>query len=184
MIYDEGFDIEFEELSFFAFSKYEITQNNYVKSFNSQCYSTCIGWYHNKDKTQWGCYIAEKVGKNPLQITYSNSKNIISILQPPENIVIEPMRFKSISTELMHKKFLKKEKLSLLSLKEAKSLVLNSNFNQHHLYVNNHLNHLKKNWEASVHPDFSTMSIKELNKFAGIHRNNINKIVKEFMSFK
>ena len=189
MIYDEGFNMEFNELSFFAFSKYQITESNYVKSYKSQCFSTCVGWYHNKDKTQWGCYVAEKVGKNPEEVTYLNSKNMINVLQPASSLVLEPMRFKSLSTVFTEKEGnLKKETAktsSFLTLQDQvkSTLILNTSFNQHHLYVN-HLNNVKKSWEASVHPDFSKMSISQLNRFAGIPRHNINKLVKNFMSFR
>ena len=95
------------------------------------------------------------------------------------------MRFKSLSTKFTKKHNLKAGELSFITLKdEVNSMVLNSNFNQHNLYVKHHLNQVKRSWEASVHPDFSNMSIKQLNKFAGIQRNNINRIVKNFMSFK
>ena len=185
MIYDEGFNIDFNEISFFAFSKYLITQNNFVKSYKSLCYSTCVGWYHNKDKTQWGCYVAEKVGKDPSEITYLNSKNMINILQPATSTVLEPMRFKSLSDKKTNKSNLKRSNTSFITIQDKiKNLILNENFNEHHLYVENHLNKVKKSWEASVHPDFSKMSIKQLNRFAGIQRNNINKAFKDLMKFR
>ena len=70
MVYDEGFDITFEEeqkqkLNFFAFSKY--SQNSFgsqkrfpnIKSkWASHCYATLIGWYYQGNKH--GCFYALK----------------------------------------------------------------------------------------------------------------------------
>jgi hypothetical protein len=185
MIYDEGFNVDFNDFSFFAFSKYQISENNFVKSYKSMCYSTCVGWYHNKDKSQWGCYYAEKIGKNPSEITFRNTKNMINILQPATTTILEPMRFKSLSDVITKKNNLKRSNSSFITLRDrVKNLILNGNFNQHHLYIEHHLNKVKKSWEASVHPDFSKMSIYQLNRFAGIQRNNINKVFKDIMKFR
>lgn len=101
MVYDEGFGLEFSDLSFFAFSKYDIKKNGVKIDYNSQCYSTCIGWYHNKDKTKWGCYQAFKLNENPNKITSFNSKNALNIVEPQnlgDNIInsVMNMQFKSI----------------------------------------------------------------------------------------
>lgn len=68
MVYDEGFDINIGDYSFFAFSKYSpntskkkfFFTNKKNSKWVSKCYSTLIGWYHKGD--EWGCYYAEKVG--------------------------------------------------------------------------------------------------------------------------
>lgn len=53
MIYDEGFEINWNNHKFFAFSKY--TPDN--KSF---CDQTLIGWFNNESEGNRGCYKAEK----------------------------------------------------------------------------------------------------------------------------
>ena len=74
-------------------------------------------------------------------------------------------------------KFLNKknptENSSFLEIKESeKSLMtLSPSFKNHALYLQK-LKHLKKNWEAQVNPEFSHMTIKQLNKFAGISRSS------------
>ncbi|MFN3504163.1 MAG: hypothetical protein ACK4ZJ_18090, partial [Allorhizobium sp.] len=50
---------------FFAFFRYE-PKTSYpdpaeIADFRSICSETFSGWYHNKDKTGWGCFIARKV---------------------------------------------------------------------------------------------------------------------------
>lgn len=190
MIYDEGFAIEFEELSFFSFSNYFIENlNDGVKTYQSKCYSTCVGWYHNKDQSQWGCYRAYKQGKDPQKVTYSTTTSIQnSNIVQKENIIVTSNRINESILEnsysepkngQLYKKlndpFPGNEAIkSFLAVKFSSRLISSlgvrtSNFNQHHLYVN-HLNKINKNWHADVHSDFKDLSIKDLNKLAGIPR--------------
>jgi len=45
MVYDEGFDVTVNDVSYFAFSKF------YKDGFatKSDCSKTLLGWYHNHD---------------------------------------------------------------------------------------------------------------------------------------
>jgi cathepsin C len=196
MVYDEGFNIESENFSFFAFSKYEINKTSNKSNFNSKCFSTCVGWFHNKDKSKWGCYQAFKLDVNPHKVTSFNSKNNLVIVEPEnitQNIIdsVINMQFKSIGntitypedvntnkkndnkikTKIFKKKFLKKNlnsQTSFLTEKEQFKLTmrLDSTFRNHALYVSK-LREVKKNWNAEVNPNFNKMTIKELNMFAG-----------------
>lgn len=167
MIYDEGFNVDFPEFTFFAFSKYTIEDEfNGRKVYKSQCYSTCVGWYSNKDKTKWGCYQAFKGGVEPNKVTYINSKNNVNIVQPNtknnDNILSSffgDMNFKQVKTS----SFLAEQVL------ESSLLKLDAKFNKHDLYVAK-LNTLKKNWDAAVYPEFSHMTLGQMNKFAGFPR--------------
>jgi cathepsin C len=60
MIYDEAFEVNVDGLSFLAFSRFDLAIENGVKSNVSRCGETQVGWYHNVDRTQWGCYYARK----------------------------------------------------------------------------------------------------------------------------
>jgi len=60
MIYDEGFEVNVDGLSFFAFSKFDLNYKDGVKVNVSRCGETQVGWYHNKERTQFGCYYAKK----------------------------------------------------------------------------------------------------------------------------
>ena len=83
MIYDQGFNLEFSDLSFYAFSKYEIKENaDKKKGYNSLCFSTCVGWYRNRDSTKWGCYQAFKLNEDPNQITAYNTKVDDAVVEP------------------------------------------------------------------------------------------------------
>jgi C1A family cysteine protease len=156
-----------------------------------------VGWYHNKDKTQWGCYQASKVGVNPDEITYFDTKNNVNIVDPfskpqSDTSIINSflnMNFIEKKTVLTYREDVKnssnKKKLtsrflknsSFLAEKEFMMLKLDSSFKAHSLYLNK-LNNLNKLWTAEIHPKFSNLSIKELNKFAGIARPRITEKVK------
>jgi cathepsin C len=197
MVYDEGFDIEFSKYTFFAFSKYAIDSDfKGGKSFKSQCYSTCVGWYSNRENNKWGCYKAFKQGVDANKVTYYNTKNTLNIVEPTaqtednlHNNILDSMmniQFRSIKDKITFPE--EEEKLSIQMKKSTKLmkmsssflaeqemstalLRLDSTFKNHALYIHK-LNGIKKNWSAGLHPDFSNMSIRELNKFAGIPRAN------------
>jgi len=66
MIYDEGFEVAVGEQVFFAFSNFEFVEDDSGSKTNiSHCDATQVGWYHNADRTQWGCYVGRKVGSTP-----------------------------------------------------------------------------------------------------------------------
>mmetsp|Transcript_72708 Transcript_72708/g.204147 ORF Transcript_72708/g.204147 Transcript_72708/m.204147 type:complete len:637 (+) Transcript_72708:131-2041(+) len=69
MIYDEGFEVKIGGQVFFAFSYFEWVQGADGKKTNiSHCDATQVGWYHDVERTQWGCYTGRKVGTAaPLQ---------------------------------------------------------------------------------------------------------------------
>jgi cathepsin C len=181
MVYDEGFSLNFPNLSFFAFSKYIIQgASNQRKIFSSQCYQTCVGWYVSTDNQMWGCYKALKHGVDDNSITYVDSKNMVTVLEPtqiinsrpiinsPNNLNLINSLFKQVETENNKlSSFLSEKENIKLSL--FAGLTLNSSFNSHHLYVER-LNMLDKSWKAEVHPEFSNQSILQLNKFAGLPR--------------
>jgi cathepsin C len=206
MVYDEGFNMEFEDLSFFAFSKYSIDRSTVGKThYNSHCFSTCVGWYHNKNQSKWGCYRARRIDvKDDLQVTMKDTKNNMNVVEPVQslessliNTVFNNMHFRSVKTDITFNedsnktpekdsvnklkktrgnKFLNKKNTngsSFLEIKESEKsmMTLSSSFKNHALYLLK-LKNLKKNWEAHLTPEFSHMTIKELNKFAGISRSS------------
>jgi cathepsin C len=64
MIYDEGFEVVLGDQVFFAFSKFDWIQGDSGKTNISHCDATEVGWYHDKARTQFGCYVAKKVGSS------------------------------------------------------------------------------------------------------------------------
>lgn len=75
MVYDEGFSVESAQNTFFAFSKYLLSDVNSTswfastvhgkKVFRSICGKTEVGWYQDKASGQWGCYFGVKKVQNP-----------------------------------------------------------------------------------------------------------------------
>jgi cathepsin C len=202
MVYDEGFNMEFDDLTFFAFSKYSIDKKTTPGKihYNSQCFSTCVGWYHNKSQNKWGCYKARRADvDNSSETTNKDTKNNMNVVEPTQslessiiNTVFSNIHFKSVKTDISfdeenknvdnklkakRNRFLsrknKAENSSFLEIKESEQnmMTLSSSFKNHAMYLSK-LKHLKKNWEAQIHPEFSHMSIKEMNKFAGINRSS------------
>ena len=43
MIYDEGWEVKLDGITYFAFSKYFVEDNRYL----SNCSETLVGWYHD-----------------------------------------------------------------------------------------------------------------------------------------
>ena len=73
MVYDEGFEVLYNNVKYFAFSKYEPQGGGY----KSLCSETLVGWYNNLSSGERGCYRAEKAdGKK--QVT--DSLEQISVL--------------------------------------------------------------------------------------------------------
>jgi cathepsin C len=246
MVYDEGFNIQFKNFSFFAFSKYMIEESTGKKNYKSQCYSTCVGWYHtlNQNENRWGCYRAEKNIVDPNKVTYLNTKNTLNIVEPGAestdsnlnnfsintdlNISASPeenenqslinsvmnMQFRSIGNKITFNNFVEKSSDKISNRKKmllnkfgvgynstkrssklrgrgnkpknfissfleeqgmatlGLGLKLDASFSKHALYITK-LNTLKKSWNAALHPNFSNMSIRQLNKFAGIAREKL-----------
>jgi len=66
MIYDEGFEVAIGGQVFFAFSYFDWVADASGKRTNvSHCDATQVGWYHNAERTQWGCYTGKKVSGIP-----------------------------------------------------------------------------------------------------------------------
>lgn len=72
MIYDEGFEVIIGGQIFFAFNKYvpktpESLMKDDVEDYISVCDETLVGWFHDQDKTHWGCYHAKKAGSSLIE---------------------------------------------------------------------------------------------------------------------
>jgi cathepsin C len=146
MVYDEGFNIEFGLYSFFAFSKYTITEDNGIKTLQSLCYSTLTGWYTSNDKLLRGCYRATKLGVDPSYVSWSVTKQ--------NNMNVIPLALNTLAQ--YYPSFLE-------TSQKVKKI------NLHEEYVQK-LNSIKKSWTAGIYPEFKSKSVQQLNKFAGLFR--------------
>lgn len=72
MVYDEGFEVNVGDLSFFAFSNFTFEGSAsapHSKHNVSHCGQTMVGWYRDASRTRFGCYYSEKTSpvKEPAQ---------------------------------------------------------------------------------------------------------------------
>lgn len=78
MVYDQGYMVEFQTLSFLAFSFYHIEfvgKSSVVK--HSKCYQTCVGWFMDSTKQKRGCFKGFKLGvNNNLDTFIVNEQNL------------------------------------------------------------------------------------------------------------
>ena len=113
MVYDEGFDVNIQDYSFFAFSKYAPNpRKNPFSSkkkdkFISMCYSTLIGWFHTDNK-KWGCFYGHKLGVNYHEPTNGEADDKLLVV---ENVIkpafIEKEVNENLEIETEGKNFLK-----------------------------------------------------------------------------
>lgn len=180
MVYDEGFDIRFQNLTFFAFSKYTIEtnleKNQYI--YKSYCHATTVGWYLSQDKNNRGCFKAERVDSDVNSVTYYKTKKINDTIEYTNDIfldidknlrkrVIEPMRFKEKVSESQNITEINGLKnINDINLMNKGDFIL-----MWKRYLNK-LRKIKKSWQVGYYPKFMKMSLKELNKFSGIFTKN------------
>jgi len=63
MVYDEGFEVNIGDLSFFSFSNFSFEGGSPGAPGRhnvSHCGQTTVGWYRDSDRTRFGCYFAER----------------------------------------------------------------------------------------------------------------------------
>jgi len=60
MIYDEAFEVRVDGLALLAFSRYDLSYKGGVKTNTSRCGETQLGWYHDIERTRFGCFYARK----------------------------------------------------------------------------------------------------------------------------
>jgi cathepsin C len=60
MIYDEAFEVRVDGLALLAFSRYDLSYKDGIRSNTSRCGETQLGWYHDQDRTAFGCFYARK----------------------------------------------------------------------------------------------------------------------------
>jgi len=62
MVYDEGFEVTAGGRFYFAFSNFTFEKDDasLTKHNVSHCGETMVGWYSNKDRTEFGCYYGVK----------------------------------------------------------------------------------------------------------------------------
>ena len=189
MVYNEGFDINIGNRSYFAFSKYG--KNNHANPeintrWISKCYSTLVGWYHYGSK-KWGCFYATKIGENPEEVTNGEPKGKLLVVANTVKRIDSSRRnrFKSVISSVNNDNQKALNEISGFSqtdetnnvletmalhvtnfIQTKETVFLNKSFKDHHIFVDR-VKNLTDLWEAANYDDFSKMTFEELNKFAG-----------------
>jgi cathepsin C len=96
MIYDEGFEVAIGDQVFFAFSKFNFVNHGKKRTNVSHCDATEVGWYHNKERTAWGCYFGRKVGGNTKDPSPDASERPQAIEQSHPKSLSSKARFLSL----------------------------------------------------------------------------------------
>ena len=172
MVYDEGFNVDLDEFSFFAFSKYTIEKSNKeagVTINNSYCYQTSVGWYHNQDKTKWGCFYATKSIDNYYKPTSVVSNSELQIATEKQKL-LEPMRFKQQFIKQLNNKLLSKQN-KLNKQQPVINLQIKQDFSLEEYFK--YLETIPKKFKISNYDEYKNMTYKDLNMKAGRIINNI-----------
>ena len=146
MIYDEGFEIVYKGVKYFAFSDYTYNERKPDNSI-SHCDRTVIGWYYEEATQQKGCYRGHKED-------IDDKKEIIQLMDGDDD---GSKGQNPIYHEKRHKTNAQKKVLE-------NSIVM---IQRNHEKILKELNSKEKSWEAELNPMFSGMSFSEMNKFAG-----------------
>lgn len=192
MVYDEGFDINFEseKINFFVFSKYSANDkksNPNIKSkWSSHCYSTLIGWFYNANK--WGCFYGQKNNvENSEVATNGEAENKLNVLENQISSRDNTNTKETPTFDSVNIFFEKQEKNSIVepdivdnmqtesNFLESKNesrikLTLHSQFKDHSQFVER-INAMNLGWKAESYENFSGMTLEQLNNFAGRKKN-------------
>jgi len=152
MVYDEGFEVNVGDLSFFAFSNFTFQGDPSLKHNVSNCNETIVGWYQTKDRKQFGCYYGTKV---------TNVTTSVESTAPPA------LRGSSSVGQAVQQKtsFVQTEQgmydMALNEMSQQKTVSM----------INRKVAMLQLGWKAREMPHWNGRSMRELNMYAGIHRS-------------
>jgi cathepsin C len=73
MVYDEGFEVKYRNVKYFAFNKFTHHRGDY----RSYCGETLVGWYKNLETGERGCYRGHKVGASKKGTRPANHAHIV-----------------------------------------------------------------------------------------------------------
>jgi hypothetical protein len=175
MVYNEGFDVLVGDYSFFAFSKYALNDNSrpdISSRWISKCYSTLTGWYHKG--SEYGCFYAEKMGVNADEITNGEPGNKLLVVENTVQTIssrVERLNNYYSTTAMISKQETLSNEINddetfFLESKAVSELKLTNEFKDHDRVVER-LNSMGNLWKAANYDQFKSMSIQDLNKFAG-----------------
>lgn len=173
MIYDQGFDIVFENERF--------TNNFYYSwglfsGYSSECGKTAVGWYANT-KGERACWTGEKEASDDEDLV-NQVTEMTFVVQPEEYRVSKRKHSQKASSSLesqgrasnAKKRTLRSEAASGGEFEEPqvqkRATKYNKDFKNHKEIVDK-LNNGKRSWRAKVYPEYESKTLGDLNKMAG-----------------
>lgn len=193
MIYDEGFEVDIGDLSFFAFSKFDFVQGDDGQRANvSHCDQTQIGWYHDTTRSRWGCYFGKKVGTEDVS-GFDTQADMASTNDPPLIVPSSASKPDMASTDSVSSRPGRLQSLAWLSSQLAPDASAEQDLSDPPDYkpwvpptsagydkpmlstwqesVAEALNFLQLGWNASAYHMFRGKTPRQLNRLAGVRRH-------------
>lgn len=146
MVYDEGFEVLVDGLSFFAFSRFEKVGRLGRRHNVSYCDRTQLGWYRDAARREWGCFFGRKVGSKRSDLVTA------TVQISDDDVNVKPVLLTPAPNSLD----------APITLEEHAAVVAK-------------LNNRNASWRARVYQDFVGKSRRELNKMAGLRRGLISR---------
>ena len=158
IIYDEGFEIEFNGTKYFAFSSYTYNDQNPSKSI-SHCEKTLVGWYISVETQEKGCYRAHKEN--------FTSENVTNFQEISTKKLVKPI-FSLYSIEEVHRKNVKNINSQQKSWEAAiDPMFARMSFNE----LNSFAGRKKQAFTEEITREFNNENNKGKNK-RNSHKNN------------
>eukprot|EP00746_Dinoflagellata_sp_MGD_P161963 gnl/MRDRNA2_/MRDRNA2_89319_c0_seq1.p1 gnl/MRDRNA2_/MRDRNA2_89319_c0~~gnl/MRDRNA2_/MRDRNA2_89319_c0_seq1.p1 ORF type:complete len:529 (+),score=83.86 gnl/MRDRNA2_/MRDRNA2_89319_c0_seq1:102-1688(+) len=167
MVYDEGFEVAVGEFTYFAFSRFELVPDNFAPDGHrniSHCDETQVGWYHDKARQQWGCYVGKKV----------------NVTKAPQAALAQTRSHQfSWETSADNGKEANRRSISSSMSAHVGTLLLDVDSHGYdaplseawHKNVADALNLLQLSWKARVYRHLVNRTARDMNKNAGLRRN-------------
>jgi len=143
MVYDEGFEVNVGDLSFFAFSNFtfEAAGSDPPTKHNvSHCGQTMVGWYRNADRTRFGCYYGEKT----------------TLVEKPAH----------------HSKPVSFAQAAVSHIGDGEQPLDEESQHQHVSRLNEKLSMMQLGWRARSVSKWNGMTLREVNAYAGLRRGS------------
>ena len=164
-IYDEGMEVRIHGRKYFAFFKHTVDlQTHGMFRHRSYCHKTETGTFHNNDRSNWGCFSAQKVTQPDMLISVSadgkenwhlcgrgNGQVDCSAASAPSNLQSE----------------LQEASLMALMLSGDLPVPQDSETFSHSDSMISEINELGLSWKAASYPEFQGKSIGDMRTLLG-----------------
>jgi len=199
MVYDEGFEVRINGKVFFAFSKYVPNKGTSLSSdkvahYTSHCDETMVGWYHDEDGSNWGCYKgvqtkALNAWTKPVTKVHDDGVDLAPVVSPTalleeftrvmrRDSEEDPRQNQELTTEEEESAFLETD-LSVTAqdaltaaatateLPELDDSIL---FEPDTTFIERHNRNKRATWKAGSHKQFEKKPVSEMLRMLGLRQ--------------